>query len=194
MSKTVIALFDSATRAQRAVQALIADGFVNERIQVQSGEEFLRQGNAPPVAKPHGGLYSGIKNFFEEIGVAPASGPRSGEYQPVSPDDAVILLETSDDRADAAAEVLDREGAVDVEERLEKRASEARPEGVASGLEPQTSGKTPGYLEDNEPRPTNPPESIEERQRKTTSRRARIYGPANEPYSDDWAPKGPRAH
>lgn len=189
MSKTVIALFDSAGHAQRAVEALKADGFANERIQVQSGEEFIRHGHLPPVAKPHGGLYSGIKNFFEEIGLTSPSGPRPGEYHPVSPDDAVILMETSDDRAEEAATLLDREGAVDVEERMEQRARDINP--LASGLESKTSGKIPP--EDRARSASDTLETLAERQHKTTSRRARIYGPHNEPYDDDWAPKGPRS-
>jgi hypothetical protein len=193
MSKTVIALFDSASRAQQAVEALKASGFVNERIQVQTGDEFIKQGHAPPVGKPHTGLYSGIKNFFDEIGLTSPDGPRPGEYHAVSARDAVILLETSDERADSAAEVLDNAGAVDVEERLEK-GGKPNKSNVASGLEPATSGKTP-------PQDRAAYDDVDERSlvdesrvQKTESRRSRIYGPHNEPYGDDWAPKGPTPH
>lgn len=191
MSKTVIALFENAGHAQRAVAALQASGFINERIQVQSGEEFMQRGNLPPEEHPHQGLYRGIRSFFDEIGLTSPRGPGAGERQPISRDDAVIVLETSDDRADAAAAVLDREGAVNVEERMEQEAAPEVPH-YASGLEPKTSGRTPSDAAPAEnDAGADAPERVKER---VQSRRTRVYGPANEPYGDDWAPKGPRPY
>lgn len=194
MSKTVIALFDSVGQARKAADALKASGFTNERIEVQNGEEFIERGALPP-AKEHEGLYRGIKAFFAEIGLTAPDQPQEGEHHVISPANGVILLQTSDERADQAAAVLDREGAVEVEER---GAREAESDGdcVASGLEPATSGKTPPGLGDVPEHGDIDERSLagSGRDPRIQSRRTRVYGPANEPYGDDWAPKGPNPH
>jgi rhodanese-related sulfurtransferase len=192
MSKTVIALFENAGRAQRAIEALKASGFVNERIQVQSGEEFVQRGNLPPHEQPHQGLYRGIKSFFEEIGLRSPSQPQESELHPISRDDAVIVLETSDERADAAADILDNQGAVNVEERIERKAEPDVPH-LAGGLEAKTSGRIPPDMEKQHDRGDIDERSLAEGSTRTR-RGARVYGPSNEPYGDDWAPKGPRSH
>ncbi len=145
MSKTVIALFENAGQAQRALDVLKASGFTNEPIELQSGEEFLRRGNMPPVGKPsepRQGLYRGIKSFFDEIGLTDPKGPLEGEYRTIGRDDAVIVLETADERADRAAEILDSQGAVDVEERIGNTAKTDAGK-TASGLEAKVGGRTP---------------------------------------------------
>lgn len=149
MSKAVIALFDHIGPAQDAANALKAKGFADDRIQVLIGEEFLRRSQLPP-AEHERGLWSGVRSFFDEIGLTPP-GPRpEGEYQPIEADDGVILLETSDDRAAAAAAVLEeREGGVDIDARLEQKADPDRKH-VASGLEPATSGRIPPELQEAE--------------------------------------------
>lgn len=182
MSKTVIALFENAGRAQRAIEALKASGFIKERIQVQSGEEFVQRGNLPPHQHPHEGLYRGIKSFFEEIGLRSPAQPAEGELHPISRDDAVIILETSDERADAAANILDDQGAVNVEERMEKKV---RPDAahIAGGLEAKTSGRIPPGMQKEHDRGDIDERSLVEGSR--AQRGARVYGPANEPYGDD---------
>lgn len=174
MSKTVIALFENAGRAQKAIDALKASGFTEEPIRLQTGEEFIREGQMPPVAKPqHRGLYDGIKSFLDEIGLTNPEGPRAGEYRTIARDDAVIVLETSDDRADRAAQVLDRAGAVDVEERKGKTAKPDIPH-VASGLEAKVGGKTPP--EDSADYSDIDERSLAGDQPHTPRRAARVYG------------------
>lgn len=189
MSKTVIALFENAGQALKAVNALKASGFTDERIEVRSGEEFIRQGNMPPVGKPeHKGLYSGIKSFFDEIGLTDPDGPLAGEYRTIGRNDAVIMFETSDERADQAAELLDREGAVDVEERKGKTAKPDADK-IAGGLEAKVGGKTP-------PQDRADYGDIDERSlagtdadRTEKRRRARVYGTTG-----DWPPgTGPKS-
>ena len=147
MAKTVIALFDDMGRARNAAQALKARGFTQEP-QVQTGEEFVQRGRVPPMAHEREGFWGGIKNFFDEIGLTtPEQPPSAGEYHPIAPKDGVVLLETSDERAEEAADILDREGAVNVEERMKpKKKADPKAPNVASGLEPDTSGRTPPHL------------------------------------------------
>lgn len=195
MSKTVIALFEDAGRAQSAVEALRANGFVDERIELQSGEEFLKYGEVPPLEreKPEG-LYRGVKAFLDEIGLTSPAAPRPGEYHPIQPEDAVVLVETADDRADTAAAVLDREGAINVEERIERSAIPPTRRRLASGLEAEGAGKTPStYGQDSGAAERTQTYSTADTTRPRNPG-ARIYGPANEPYDDEWAPRGPKPH
>lgn len=149
MPKTVIALYDNIGRATDAIDALRASGFADARVQLLSGEEFLRRNELPAPQHERAGAWPNIKTFFDEIGLAtPAPPPTEGEYYPIERDDAVILLETSDDRADAAADVLDGIGAVNIEERKNKSGTSLH---RASGLEPSTSGRTPPNLREVEP-------------------------------------------
>lgn len=144
MSKTVIALFEDTGRARGAIDALKARGFDSERIQLQSGEEFVKWGHVPPMEQERAGAWSSIKSFFDEVGLtSPKQPPSEGEYHPIQRDDGVILLETNDERADEAAEILDRAGAINVEERLKQKARPDDTPSVAMGLEPNTSGRTP---------------------------------------------------
>ncbi|BAU47409.1 hypothetical protein SVA_0830 [Sulfurifustis variabilis] len=140
MSKTVIALFDSMGRAQSAVQALERTGFVNERIRVQTGEELVARaqaGGAPEEAR------GGVERFLQDIGLAAGGAGETASARPaLSADDAVILLQTSDDRAERAAEVLDRHGAVDVDERRSREPKSA------SGVDAVVGSEPPPRLDD----------------------------------------------
>lgn len=149
MAKTVIALFDNIGRATDAVDALRAAGFADARIEVLGGEEFLRRSELPAAEHDRERLGPAIKKFFDEIGLTtPAPPPTKGEYYPIERDDAVVLLEAGDERAEAAAAVLDRHGAVNIEERKKKSGTSTH---RASGLEPDTSGRTPPSLRETEP-------------------------------------------
>ncbi|MFL6654245.1 MAG: hypothetical protein ACJ8KA_05580, partial [Sulfurifustis sp.] len=84
-------------------------------------------------------------------------------------------------------------GAVNVEERVERKAPPAEGEHVASDLEPEIGGKTPRAGAEASPAPERPPgtySTADPTQPRNPG--ARIYGPANEPYDDDWAPRGPK--
>lgn len=149
MAKTVIALFDNTGRASDALNALRAAGFGDKQVEMLSAEEFLRRSELPAPEHERERLGPAIKQFFDEIGLTtPAPPPTKGEYYPIERDDAVILLEAGDDRADAAADVLDRHGAINIEERKKKSGTSTH---RASGLEPDTSGRIPPNLREAEP-------------------------------------------
>lgn len=158
MSKTVIALFDHMGQAQDAADALRTSGFADDRIEVLIGREFLRRGELPPPAHERR-MWDGVKRFFDEIGMTTPPPPAEGAYQPVEPDDGVVLLETGDERAETAASVLDRAGAVSIEERSRRRGQRMPPH-RATGLEPQTSGRTPPELK---PELNREPGDVDER-------------------------------
>ena len=176
MSKTVIALFDNQGRAQDAVDALLARGFSGSDIQMQSGTDFVRQSELPPPEHQRG-LWQDVKRFMDEIGVTTPSPPPERAVHAIEPDDAIVLLKTSDDRADEVAALLDEKGAVD----LEARKKAGPPQQRASGLEPKTSGRIPPDM-----REVPPQGDVDERALASGTpgeaprRRARIYGNSSE--------------
>lgn len=178
MAKTVIALFDNIGQAQDAVDSLRASGFAGEHIQMQTGEEFVKRSELPPPAHERKGLWLDIKRFLDEIGVTRPAPPPERVPHPIERDDAVVLLETSDERADLAAKMLDEKGAVDIEARLKAGPVEHR----ASSLEAKTSGRIPPDL-----REVPPDADVDKRAlasgtpSRTRKRRARVYDRGNSP-------------
>lgn len=180
MPKTVIALFDNIGQAEDAADALRAAGYLQDRVQVEAGEDFVRRGELPPPAHQQN-LWEGIRRFFDELGVStPGAEADDDDHRPIEPDDGIVMLETSDDRADAAAALLDRAGALSIDERKRWR-EDGVPRHRAMGLEPETSGRTPPDLDDEGI--NREPGDVDERSlagggspRPARPRRARIYG------------------
>ena len=178
MPKTVIALFDNIGQAQDAADALRAAGYMNDRLQVEDGEQFVRRGELPPPAHEQN-LWDGIKRFFDEVGLTtPGAEDADDEHRPIESDDGIVMLETSDERADAAADMLDRAGALSIEERKRWR-DDGVPRHQAMGLEPETAGRTPPDLDEGV---NQEPGDVDERSlaggsaRPARAHRARIYG------------------
>lgn len=148
MTKTVIALFDNLGQAQDAVDALRAEGFAPERIQLQTGHDFLERTRLPPPEHERERVWPAIKRFLDELGLTTPAPPEEGAYRPIERDDAIVLLEAADDRAEVAADLLERRGAASIEQRA---AAASRSPRRASGLEPATSGRTPPSLREVPP-------------------------------------------
>lgn len=161
MSKTVIAVFDSISQARKAVQALSETGIGSGRIRVHTGEEFVARAHEPGTE----GARQAVARFLADIG---ARGENRETAAPLFADDAVVVLEAADDRADESAAVLDRYGAIDVDERREGTAT--------SAIE-----RTPPHRETLERYDDVDERSIVAggplaRAPEATSRRARVYG------------------
>jgi hypothetical protein len=171
MAKTVIALFDNLGQAEDAADALRAAGYARDRIAVEVGEDLLRRGELPPPAHEQN-LWAGIRRFFDELGLTQPGAALDDDHRSIEPDDGIVMLETSDERAEDAAELLDRAGALSIEERKRWR-EDGVPRHRAMGLEPETAGRTPPELEDV----NSEPGDIDERSLAGTPRphRARIY-------------------
>lgn len=144
MSKTVIALYENAPQAREAAKVLRQRGLAIERLQVVKGGDLLAMSRVSP-AEEQQDLWSGVKRFVAELGLGtPDIVPETG-YRPLHPDDTVVLVETAEDRANAAAAVLNEYGAIDVQTR--RRADGADTDHVASGLEAKVGGRIPPDLE-----------------------------------------------
>ncbi|HEX7043215.1 MAG TPA: hypothetical protein VF203_01240 [Burkholderiales bacterium] len=146
MTRTVIALFDNLGKADDAVHALLANGFERERIELQSAEEFVRRSELPPPEQERETVWPAVKSFLDELGITTPTRPGGADH-PIERDDAIVMVKAADDRAEAAAELLDSKGALDIEQRNQ----DARLGRRATGFEPVTSGRTPPHMQEVPP-------------------------------------------
>jgi uncharacterized protein (TIGR02271 family) len=107
MTKTLIGVFDASTGADNAITDLKNAGFHDDALQKLTGEKFLDEMSA----EKKGGFFANVKRKL---------GFESGEYSTanIGPDDTVVMVDaTDDDSASLAADILNRQGAVDLDTR-----------------------------------------------------------------------------
>lgn len=131
MALTVIGVFDNASEAQQAVEALVSDGFSRSSIDLsatQSGSSTSTSGDyvqdrntntsgtyAEEVVDDTKDVGSGIGNFFSSLF---GGGDDADRYSRVGDRSSIVTVHAqSEDEAERAADILDDNGAVDVNER-----------------------------------------------------------------------------
>jgi uncharacterized protein (TIGR02271 family) len=117
MTHTVIGLFDNRTEAQAAMQELIQNGFARESIDVSNRSASSATTTTNQTNATTANTGGSVSNFFNSL-----FGPDSAEsrtYSNVASDtEGIVTVQTdSEEKARVAAEILDRNGAVDVDER-----------------------------------------------------------------------------
>lgn len=133
MAKVVLGLFDGMDKARGALDALEAAGFARENIDLRSGEELIRQGEATP-AEADQGLWASIKALFA------GSSSESRAADGVRESDALITVLTEDADAERAAQIIDAGGAEDID----SRAGAARATGSDTGADTAGAPAGPG--------------------------------------------------
>lgn len=116
-STTLSAFFDSESDAQRAVDRLAQAGIPRDSIRFVPGNE-----SDTPVterSERHGGFFAGLADFFmpDEDRYSYAEGLSRGGF-------LVAVSDLSASQYDQALDILDDEGAIDLEEREESWRSE----------------------------------------------------------------------
>ena len=101
MAKTVIGLFDDVTEAQNVVTDLVNSGFKREEVRSVTA---ATQGESGPDLSPYTNL-----SIPEPEARSYAEGVRRGG--------TLVTVQAAEDRADLAAEILERHGAVDIDRR-----------------------------------------------------------------------------
>ena len=101
MAKTVIGFFDDVTEAQNVVTDLVNSGFKREEVRSVTA---ATQGESGPDLSPYTNL-----SIPEPEARSYAEGVRRGG--------TLVSVQAADDRADLAAEILERHGAVDIDRR-----------------------------------------------------------------------------
>ena len=101
MAKTVIGLFDDVTEAQNVVTDLVNSGFKREEVRSVAA---ATQGESGSDLSPYTDL-----SIPEPEARSYAEGVRRGG--------TLVSVQAAEDRADLAAEILERHGAVDIDQR-----------------------------------------------------------------------------
>jgi uncharacterized protein (TIGR02271 family) len=114
MTHTVIGLFDNKNEARVAMEELVEQGFIRESIDV-SDRRFDE--STDTTATTNTGVGDSISNFFSSLFGDDETSAQN--YTTLAQDaDAILTIQVdSEERARAAAEILDRHGAIDVDER-----------------------------------------------------------------------------
>lgn len=126
MAKTVIGFFDSRTQVESAEQDLIRSGFPRSSIRImasgQQGGEYA--GGQTSETHTHEGFMDRIRHFLAEIGLMSEKGTshvsdteHSLYAEGMRRGGTLLSVTTDDDSADEAADILERHGAADIDER-----------------------------------------------------------------------------
>lgn len=151
MTHTIIGLFDSKTEAQAAMRDLVAAGFAEENIDFSNRRyaETTTGANASTsdASVDNGG---GIGGFFKSLFGDDSDDARS--YTDAASDaDAILTVQTdSAERARQIADILDRNGAIDVDERNSQyQATYAQSGGTATTNQTTTGEMTIPVIEED---------------------------------------------
>jgi len=117
MTHTVVGLFDNRNEAQAAMQELIQQGFIKENIDISnrsaSDSTVTTTGNTTTET----GAGDSISNFFSSLFGGDETTTRNYSNAANEADAILAVQVDSAERASQAAEILDRNGAIDVDER-----------------------------------------------------------------------------
>jgi uncharacterized protein (TIGR02271 family) len=152
-SLTVVGVFDNASEAQQAVEALVRDGFSRGNIDLsaQSGNYNSTDGEIVPdrhqntsgtrteeVVDDTKDVGSSIGNFFSSLF---DSDDDADKYSRVADRSSIVTVHTqSEDEAERAADILDDNGAVDIDERAATYGATAGTYGSTTGAYDTTGG------------------------------------------------------
>lgn len=100
MAKLVAGLFDSMNKAQSALQDLLSEGFSRDQILLKDGSELV-----------------GTAHAQGEEGARPDVEIAGFNVYGIRETEAFLVVRTSDDHADHAADILNRHGTIDLDER-----------------------------------------------------------------------------
>lgn len=109
MKKTVVAIFNSMEEAETAADDLFDNGFLKENIDVSSGEKYEEDEKGE----------SGITRFFKNL--FGTNDEKTKRYSHVAKKGYVVAVHTqSEEEALEACEILDDNGAIDVNDHYNK--------------------------------------------------------------------------
>ncbi|RYE98090.1 MAG: hypothetical protein EOO77_37870 [Oxalobacteraceae bacterium] len=145
--QTIVGMFDTTAAANRAVQALSAEGYGSDRVKLTTLPP--QTGGSVGTPATEDGFFGAVGHFFSSI-FGDDDADRTGSYsEAVRRGHSVVTVDVhSDDEVEAVSNVLDNEGAVDIDERAAQWKSEgalgtaavAAPVAAAAVATPRVSG------------------------------------------------------
>ncbi|RYZ21421.1 MAG: DUF2382 domain-containing protein [Chitinophagaceae bacterium] len=126
MAQTVVGIFDQSSEAQKAISDLVASGISRDRIDLSRGGSE-RSGSDVVTVDDKGRNTNKITDFFNSL-FGNDSREDADRYSRVAErsNSIVTVHATTREEAEAAASILDRCGAVDVDERAGQYGMGAR--------------------------------------------------------------------
>ena len=120
---TVVGVFDDDEAAQRAVDSLTADAFRRDEIEVSRADEYpkaaLGTGKDVTGSQRSERESGGIGGFFRWLVGADVDEEDRGIYaEAVRRGNTVVTVTTDESKQDLAADIMDENGAIDVDRRL----------------------------------------------------------------------------
>jgi uncharacterized protein (TIGR02271 family) len=123
MQHTLVAVFDNRSDAQSAMDELLASGFTRDNVNVSSadlatGSSATTAASTTTTATQEEGVGASIKNFFESLfgtdhdqhAIRYSNAVTSGQH-------VLTLTTTSEPEVERAADVIERFGPIDIDER-----------------------------------------------------------------------------
>lgn len=144
MNYTVVGIFDNKTEARQAMEELVNKGFVREHIDL-SEANYAGGGNATTTSSTttaNQGVGDSISNFFSNLFSDDEVQARS--YTDVARDaDAILTVQAdSEERARQVADIFDRHGAIDVDNRAAQYSQRQQQFSGTTSTTTETRGAT----------------------------------------------------
>jgi uncharacterized protein (TIGR02271 family) len=125
IQSALVAIFPERATADRAVQELVRNGFDANQVEVSSTDDIARHvaaGNAGLSGTRHDSSGGGIAGFFHRLfGTETNEDDRTYYTNAVKRGKAAVVVHADDDSLNRAADVLNRNGAIEVETDREAR-------------------------------------------------------------------------
>ena len=130
MAQTVVGIFDKASEAQDAVEALVNGGFSRDQIDVSTrSNDYTNDATTSSDDDNEGGISGFFKSLFGDD-----DDDRTNRYSTVGQRGSIVTVHAqSEDEAEQAADILDDNGAVDVDERASQYGTQGY--GATSGVD-----------------------------------------------------------
>jgi uncharacterized protein (TIGR02271 family) len=155
---TVVGVFDNANEAQEAVEALVRDGFSRSNIDISAQSNAYSSGDGDIVPDRHQNtsgtrteeVVDDTKDVGDSIGDFFSSlfggHDDADKYKRVADRSSIVTVHAqSDDEAERAADILDDNGAVDVDERASQYGSTTGAYGSSTGSTYNNTTDNLGY-------------------------------------------------
>lgn len=119
MAQTVVGIFDKSSEAQSAVEALVNSGFSRDQIDLSAtNSDYTYDAGSTTTSSSNNDNEGGIGGFFKSLFGGDDDDDRTSRYSAVGERSSIVTVHvTSEDQAEKAADVLDDNGAVDIDER-----------------------------------------------------------------------------
>lgn len=118
-TRSVVGVFSEATVAERVVDDLVSNGFDRSQIDIQSNDSYAAEtarGNTGLSGAAHDSSGGGIGGFFRRMFGDDTRNDYSAYSNAVTRGSSVVCVTTDEMRADYAVDIMERHGAMDIDE------------------------------------------------------------------------------